>query len=193
MKKLIAMAAAIVFALGANAQIGKGEVVLGASVGVGNTVYSGDNYTSKLIPLNLDVEVGVAENLFDVESLSLGVGALASYTQAKVDWSLGDVKAGWRNSATILGAKGALHYNLGVEKLDTYVSLSLGYTIASGKAYGKAGDNKGSSDSYANENASGFYYGISLGARYWFTDFLGVNLEAGYGLSFLKAGLSFRF
>jgi len=89
MKKLIAMAAAIVFALGANAQIGKGEVVLGASVGVGNTVYSGDDYTSKLIPLNLDVEVGVAENLFDVESLSLGVGALASYTQAKVDWSLG--------------------------------------------------------------------------------------------------------
>ena len=193
MKKLFAMAAAIVFALGANAQIEKGQVVLDAGVGVGNTVITGDNYTSKLIPLNLDVEVGVAEDLGGVESLSLGVGALASYTQGKYDLSLGDAKAGWRNSATILGAQAALHYNLGVEKLDTYVSLALGYTIVNGKAYGKAGDNKGSSDSYTSDDASGFYYGISLGARYWFTDLLGVNLEAGYGLSFLKVGLSFRF
>lgn len=41
--------------------------------------------------------------------------------------------------------------------------------------------------------AGGLFYGVSVGARYWFTEALGVNLEAGYGLSFLKAGINFRF
>ena len=37
------------------------------------------------------------------------------------------------------------------------------------------------------------WYAFAVGARYWFTETIGANLEAGYGLSFLKAGVTFKF
>lgn len=193
MKKLFAMAVALVFAFGANAQIAKGEMVIGAGAGLGNSVYSSSVYDNVLLPINLDFEVGVAEALFGVDGLSLGVGAALSYTQAKDDYTnlyagLIDGEIGFKYASYIVGAKGYFHYDFGVENLDTYAAITLGYNIASAKSYGDWG-------SYEIEpaSASALYYGVSVGARYWFTEALGVNLEAGYGLSFLKAGINFRF
>ena len=70
--------------------------------------------------------------------------------------------------------------------MDTYASITLGYNIASTKYFGDWGN----ADTAVS--AGGLFYGFSVGARYWFTDAIGANLEAGVGLSFLKAGVTFK-
>jgi hypothetical protein len=189
MKKLFALVAAVVVAFSANAQIAKGDVVVTAGVGLGNTVY-GSGFDNALLPINLEGEFGVAEELFGVSGLSLGVGPAISYTQAKQDYSYLVKGAGYKYSSILVGAKGYFHYNLfNVDKLDTYAALTLGWNVASAKAYGWGEY----SDLMTAVSAGGFYYAFAIGARYWFTDAIGANLEAGYGLSFLKAGVTFKF
>lgn len=183
MKKLFAMAVALVFAFGANAQIGKGEIVIGAGAGLGNSVYG--SYDKSLLPINLDVEIGVAEALFGVDGLSLGVGPSVSYTQGTEDYSGYGLDYSIVGSSIIAGAKGYFHYAF-LDWLDTYAAVTLGWNIATAKVVGDI-------DGIEPEAAGGLFYGVSVGARYWFTEALGVNLEAGYGLSFLKAGINFRF
>jgi hypothetical protein len=40
---------------------------------------------------------------------------------------------------------------------------------------------------------SAFYWGLQAGARWFFTDFIGAFAEFGYGLSYVKAGVAFKF
>ena len=44
-----------------------------------------------------------------------------------------------------------------------------------------------------NTTAAQLGLGISLGARYWFTEKIAANLELGGGLAILNLGASFRF
>ncbi len=186
MKKLLAMAVAMVFAFGANAQINKGEIIGTAGIGLGNSLYGA--YSSSLLPINLEAEYGVVESgLFGVDGLSLGVGPAISYTQGKESYNYGWGDYGYKCSSILVGAKGYFHYDLfNVDKLDTYASITLGYNIASTKYFGDWGN----ADTAVS--AGGLFYGFSVGARYWFTDAIGANLEAGVGLSFLKAGVTFK-
>ena len=187
MKKIFALVAAVVVAFSASAQIEKGDIVVTAGVGLGNTVYAG--YDDALIPINIEGEYGVAEDVFDVPGLSLGVGPAISYTQAKTTYTWFDDVYGYKYSSIIVGAKGYFHYNLfNVDKLDTYAAVTLGWNIATAKRWGDWG-----SINTAAASAGGLFYGFAVGARYWFTDFVGANLEAGYGLSYLKAGVTFKF
>lgn len=193
MKKLFAMAVAVVFALGANAQIPKGEMVVGAGVGLGNSVYKA--YDKALIPINFEAEYGIVEGLFGVDGLSLGVGASLSYTQGKQEYTIPGIPGytetstyGVKSASYIVGAKGYFHYDFfDLEKLDTYAAITLGWNIASAKTYGDY------VEGMAVASAGGLYYGVSVGARYWFTNAIGANLEAGVGLSFLKIGINFKF
>lgn len=181
------MAVAMVFAFGANAQINKGEIIGTAGIGLGNSLYGA--YSSSLLPINLEAEYGVVESgLFGVDGLSLGVGPAISYTQGKESYNYGYGDYGYKCSSILVGAKGYFHYDLfNVDKLDTYASITLGYNIASAKYFGDWGGNAGNAVS-----VGGLFYGFSVGARYWFTDAIGANLEAGVGLSFLKAGVTFK-
>lgn len=191
MKKLFAMAVAMVVAFSASAQIQKDEKIVSAGFGVGNSIYPSSTFDSSLIPINADFEMGVTEGLFGVDKLSLGVGGTLAYTQAKDDYSSyfgGNNKIGYKYSSVIVAAKGYVHYDLNVDNLDTYAALTLGYNIASAKAYG----DWGGYDMPA-ASAGGLFYGFSVGARYWFQDNLAANLEAGVGLSFLKLGVSYKF
>ena len=187
MKKIFALVAAVVVAFGASAQIEKGDIVVTAGVGLGNTVY-GSGYDNALIPINIEGEYGVAEDVFGVAGLSLGVGPAISYTQASQDFSYVIKNAGYKFSSIIVGAKGYFHYNLlNVDNLDTYAAVTLGWNVASAKPYGW-----GDYDMTV-PSVGGLFYGFAVGARYWFSETIGANLEAGYGLSFLKAGVTFKF
>jgi hypothetical protein len=65
-------------------------------------------------------------------------------------------------------------------KVDTYAGLSLGYTIWSANHEGL---------SYG----SGLYFAGQAGARYFFTDKLGAQIEAGGGtVSGLKLGITYK-
>ena len=75
------------------------------------------------------------------------------------------------------GGEAAYHVMLPPEKLDVYLSLKLGGDIYLGEFVGFSPFN--------------FTFGGSLGATWYFTDLIGVNLEVGYPM--IKAGVSLKF
>lgn len=157
--------------------------VVSLGVGFGGNLYNLSGYSgvSRIPLISLGYERCIIGNLFNDKS-SLGVGAIIDYTSAKYNGSYG---WGWKSSSTIIGAKGALHYAF-VDKLDTYAGLILGYNIYSWKWTGDytTGGSSGS---------GGFDWTFYLGARYYFTDAIGVFAEVGAGYTLLKAGLAFKF
>lgn len=184
MKKSIFSLLLLVFAATAFAQentFNKGDKVLNLGIGLGSTLYTGGYYKSAIPPLSASLEYGVKDNLFDEKS-SLGIGGYFGYTSAKWEYS----GYGWNYSSMILGARGALHYQL-VDKLDTYTGILLGYNIVSSKSFGSLGE--GTNYTAA---ASGIAWSWFLGGRYYFTDKLAAMAELGYGISYLNLGIALK-
>jgi hypothetical protein len=71
------------------------------------------------------------------------------------------------------GVKGAFHYPF-VDKLDTYAGIITGYSVSDLSGYGFDG--------------GGF-----VGVRYYISNSFAVMAEAGYGVTFLQVGVSFKF
>lgn len=124
-----------------------------------------DNY-KKFPPISASYEYGIKGNLWDAHS-TLGLGAYTAFG-ASNNWN-----------AFVIGPRIALHYGF-VPKLDTYVSLMLGYINVSYDA-----------DVVVSQD-SGFDWGAHLGLRYLFTPNVGGFMELGYGISYVNLGISFR-
>lgn len=182
-KNLLALLAVAFFAFSAHAQntFNKGDKVVNLGIGLGSTLYSGSYYTNKFPPVSASFEVGVKDELFDEKS-SLGIGGYVGYTGAKWDY----MGWGWNYSSIIVGARGALHYQL-IDKLDSYTGLMLGYNIVSAKTYGSGG----AWNNYS-ASASGVTYSWFLGGRYYFTDSFAGLLELGYGIAYLNIGIALK-
>jgi hypothetical protein len=116
--------------------------------------------------------------------LPITAGLITTFSTWK--WSLpsstGDINVTYTNFG--IGARGVYHFNFW-EKADVYAGPTLGWVIQSAKA-------NTSGSSY--EGKPFFLFGASVGARYFFTSFLGAYLELGYsGLQILGAGLTLKF
>jgi hypothetical protein len=177
MKKTIILSVALllIIAAGANAQedgVTKGTGLLNIGVGTGGA-YSG--FTSAL-PVTLSYERGVANDL--------SFGGQVSYAHATYDDGYGD-NIGL--TAIYIGARGSYHFGTVLKlpsKIDLYAGVSLGYVVES------------VSDSYGDGYAasSGVGYGFFVGGKYFFSQKVGVFVEAGYqSLSTGSAGLAFKF
>jgi hypothetical protein len=174
MKKLILMLAIGVASLvsyQASAQFAKGDNLLNLGIGV-NSYYSGG------IPIGASYEYGITDDI----SVGVGVDYL-SY-----NYTVSSTKFGF--SILYLGARGSYHFNrllnLNVEELDLYGGAQLGFRNFTWKdTY-----NGTSGDSYN----SGAYFGIHVGARYYFKPKFGAFLEVGAGGSTnARLGVAFRF
>jgi hypothetical protein len=75
-----------------------------------------------------------------------------------------------------IGARFGYHFNFDVPNLDTYAVLTLGFNM-----------------NWAEKFSPGFYPGLGIGGRYFFTPNLGAFLELGYiNWGFFTAGVTFR-
>lgn len=86
-----------------------------------------------------------------------------------------------------VAARGAYHFDLGVDKLDPYAGVLLGYNVASVSLDPDPGP------PFNNISAGGAVYGGFLGARYGLTDKIGAFGELGYGMGSITLGLSYKF
>ena len=206
MKKIVflAMASMFIFAT-LNAQVtsssapednsttslfSKGDKVLNLGLGLGSTLYSGSSYSTVIPPISASLEVGVVDNLFDAEGLSLGLGGYLGFSRSKYKYSnfYGDgLEYGWNYTNLIIGGRGVLHYQFS-DKLDTYTGLMLGANIVSSSSFGDYDDSWGNSAS-----TSGLAYSYFIGARYYFAESFGVMAELGYGISYLNIGVCLKF
>lgn len=134
----------------------------------------------------VNAQVGVAGSW---QGFSLSVGGYASYEYFATDYlsigalvgvvgiespefvsSFRQAPPEFPSSVIAAGALANYHF-LTSEKLDLYIGTSLGY---------------------ASEYIGKFLYEFHGGARYYISDAIALNAELGFGLSVLKAGVSFK-
>lgn len=161
----------------------KGVVVLQPGIGYGLIGTVGE---VEIPPFSLNLEVA--------GNSEWSIGGYVGYASAKETylssgntggwWTLPD----WGFKATYLIFGGRLNYHMNTEseKVDTYAGVMLGYNAVSLSVWG------GGDPSRQLLGASGVLYGGQAGIRYYLSPALGVFAEAGYGVSYVTAGLSLK-
>jgi hypothetical protein len=114
-------------------------------------------------PIIGSFEIGIVDGI--LEKAAVGVGGYVGFS------SNNGVYDNYFNFH--FGVKGAFHYPF-VDNLDTYAGMITGYTVSDYSSYG-------------------FDFGAFVGARYYISDSFGFMAEAGYGVTFLKIGVTFKF
>lgn len=113
----------------------------------------------------------------------IGLGALAGFRTYNETFLTTD---DYRYSTTAIGPRGTFHFTvIPVEKLDVYAAVQILLRHQTVKIDGVRFD-EGSGFISAGTN-------FVAGARYYFAGGLAAFAEAGYGLSYLTGGISFRF
>lgn len=163
----------------------KGDKALNLGIGLGSTLYIGKYYTSNIPPLSASLEMGVVDNMFDVENLNIGVGGYLGFSTYTYRYVYGTYNYGWNYTNIIIGARGVVHYPL-VDKMDTYAGLLVGPRIVLSREFGNVVDNT------ASASGSGIAYSYFVGARYYFSENFGLMGEVGYGISYLNLGVTLK-
>lgn len=185
MKKFLFLAGLFMAAATASAQadLGKGNLQLNAGTGIsgwGIPVYVGLDY-------GVTDEITVGGELsyrYDTSSYAIraNFGRFGEYRSDKITY---------RHHTFGVFTNGNYHFNRLLRlprQLDLYAGASLGFFF--GSVTSSEGNIKYTGDSY-----SGFSAALQTGARYFFTDNFGVNLELSGGVltSGLKAGITYKF
>jgi len=181
MKKLLLIASMIFTVSFVNAQsFENGDMALNVGIGLGDPYYSG------LVPIpsgNVSFEVGIV----DIPNVgTIGVGGFGAFATSW--YNLGN---GYRNTYTtfILAGRGVFHQNFfDAGNFDLYAGLHLGY----GHTVVNYDDDYWSS-SYNDYVDTYLVHDAFIGARWMKNDKFGFFAELGYGISFLKAGISLKF
>ena len=127
------------------------------------------------IPISVSADYGWKEKI--------SLGGILGYASTKEDLILFDAKYTYM----FIAARGAYHFDLGVDKLDTYAGGLLGYNVASVSLDPDPGP------PFNNISAGGgAVYGGFLGARYGLTDQIGGFAEVGYGMGAITVGLTYK-
>jgi hypothetical protein len=157
----------------------KGDMVISAGLGLGNTLYAfGSLYSTTVPPVWISGDYCIRE---DLGPGNLGVGAILGYSAFK--W--GDKELGAKYSTIVIAARGTYHFTDLVDKLDLYGGIDLGAKVLSDKTYGYT--------TGYETLGSGVVFEPFAGARYYFADNIAANAELGYGFAVLKIGISFKF
>jgi len=185
MKKILFLAGLFMAAATASAQadLGKGNLQLNAGTGIsgwGIPVYVGLDY-------GVTDEITVGGELsyrYDTSSYAIraNFGRFGEYRSDKITY---------RHHTFGVFTNGNYHFNRLLRlprQLDLYAGASLGFFF--GSVTSSEGNIK-----YTGDDYSGFSAALQTGARYFFTDNFGVNLELSGGVltSGAKAGITYRF
>jgi hypothetical protein len=178
MKKLgLIIAAVAMLSLGVNAQemFSKGTKLF--KVGLG--------FNSNGKPIAASYEVGVANGLFGVEKLNLGLGGYLGYYGYKQTTADFGATYTWKYKIIAPGVGGYAHYQF-INKLDTYLGVMLGLSVQKASLDGP---------SAATVDPSGvdFAWGLVGGARYEFNSNWGAFIEGGHATGNFTLGVAYKF
>lgn len=203
MKKIlltVLLAGGIISANSANAQREQNEVVITGGVGysLGMAIVKGAvNLGLRESNLNEIKGTPIINGMVDyglTENFSLG----GAYTFHQWSWedqytdtlgvtTMGNVSAARHN----IGMRGLFHFGSN-DKVDMYAGARIGYSLWRFKA--DASNSEGESASEFNAPAGIFTAQALFGARAYFNEIIGANIEIGLGTApyFIAGGLSFR-
>lgn len=171
------------FVLSASAQKYRGNIFTRGSVtvnaGVGISAYYLDKPVNDDIATKIALEVGAFNAGPGVISLGFEVGG--AFTPEGDYYGYRDYRA----RMFVAGFRTAWHYaNWKVDRLDTYAGINLGVGF-------KHIDYNYQSDHH-NKNKTVFYPRGFVGASYYVTPKFGLNVEAGYDITYIQGGVVFK-
>lgn len=132
----------------------------------------GVGLSNGIIPITGTFEKGITDNI--------SIGPSFNYWSKSYDYG--------KTSAISFAARGSYHFNISNDKFDLYGIFSLGYI--------KVSDTYNIGYLSGSTSASGIYWGIGAGGKYYFSDNLGAFAELGVGgsnFSNLNIGVAFKF
>lgn len=190
----------ILFSGNANAQRAQNEVVITAGVGYSlglSILKTGINASLTTAGLNKMKTVPIINGMVDygiTENFSIG-GAYSfhqwnwqdQYTDSVGVTTIGNVNVARHN----VGARGLFHFGSN-DNVDMYAGARIGYSLWRLKA--DAANTEGESASEFAAPSGIFTAQALFGARAYFNEFIGANVEVGVGTApyFVAGGLSFR-
>lgn len=187
LKKLFISLIIVIAALSVNAQstFNKGDKALNIGIGLG-WGYAGGYGSFSTFPLpsfNASFEAG----LFDLPNV--GVISIGGFGSFRTTWDSGAISGydyDYTYNNTILAARGVFHFGFfDTGAFDLYAGIHSGVRISS---YTYTSDFYNESDGDTD-----FVHDVFVGARYMKSSKFGFFAEAGYGISYLKVGLAFKF
>lgn len=162
----------------------QGDKVVSFGIGLGSTYYVlGSAYSTTLPPLFVAADYCFRE---DLGPGNLGLGAYMSFSGYKETWNYAGDDYGYKYTSIVIGARGTYHFTDLVDNLDLYGGVMIGPEIVISKSYGYDNNNM-------SPNGSGVAYDVFGGARYFLSDNFAVMGELGYGIAWLKIGVSLKF
>jgi hypothetical protein len=176
--------------------INKGTILFNIGAGYGTNINQG---TKTLVPpviVSADYALPIGGLPF---SLGLMVGFSGEYAK-HTDVPVPEIPSERGNSDFnyyIFGSGGrfSYHFNWGMDKLDTYATLTMGFLLSSWNytvetySTGNQGNKKSDSDFDFLP-----LWGVNIGGRYFFASHFGLFLDLGYTrLTVVSMGLSFKF
>ncbi len=146
----------------------KGDINIGGGVGIGTRLGGG-------LPIGVHAEYGITD--------AISVGGYAAFAS----YDSGILGADWKWTYTIIGARGSYHFNelLSLpDNFDLYGGVGLyNYSVTVKTSGG---------DKYTGNIGDGFKFGVHAGARYYFSDNIGIYADLGNEISYLQLGVTFK-
>ena len=184
MKRFLAVALFVVLVAAlvnptANAQnaFNKKDMVLSAGIGLGMFGLYG---SSTLPPIFVAFETGVADKIT--------AGGLVAYSGSSEDFSYGS----WKYTYIVISARASYHFLENNKNIDAYAGAGLGYDIVSASTTWRTAEDQRLFGNSFSASASYFFFDVHLGARYYFSPKFAAMGEVGYGVGFLRLGLSYK-
>lgn len=180
------------------AQHEKGQTNINIGFGFGNNyARSSYSYTRSLPLFNISGDYGITQDV----SIGASIG-FAGYTEKYSNiesWKNNGVWYSYNYTDTykwrryIVGARGAYHLGkyIDIDKLDVYGGLMLGVYFSK-YSYKTDSPNPWHNVYYVNHRYSGLAWAFFAGARYYFTDKIGIYGEFGYGYTLSNIGLAIK-
>jgi|SRR5450432_438226 len=161
-------------------QTGTVTVSIGAGLGrnsYGNYGYYGSGYYGygTAIGAKVAAEAGIWQ---------LGPGVLSLGAEIGGSFSTANYNS-YKSNIIIVAVRSAYHFGWNVDKLDTYAGLSVGPGFRSYN-YRDVNDSK-----YTRHDVV-VSPGAFIGATYFFSENIGVNVEAGYDITEIQGGIIFK-
>jgi hypothetical protein len=160
-----------------------GSATVNIGVGLGRGSYGGYGYYGSGYygyGTAFGVKAAVERGMWQLGPgvLSLGAEVGGSFSTARYN--------SYKSNIIIVAARSAYHFGWNVDKLDTYGGVSLGPGF---RSY-----------NYTDQQISNKYTkhdvvvspGVFVGASYYFSPNIGVNVEAGYDITQIQGGIIFK-
>jgi hypothetical protein len=184
MKRILAIAVFVVLVAAlmnptayAQNAFNKKDMVLSAGVGLGLYGLYG---SSTLPPIFVAFETGVADKIT--------AGGIVAYAGSSDDFGYGK----WKYSYIVISARGSYHFLENNKNIDAYAGAGLGYDIVSSSVEWKTSADEQRYGGFYSASASYFFFDVHVGARYYFSPKFAAMGEVGYGVGFLRLGVSYK-